>query len=424
MILKILKVGFLTIFLLFFLTGCDYPSIKKISLKFNPELKNYQKVKGESARQEDIKLVFNSRLYQNFFSHQDGCRPAEPPAEISRPIISESREVLRVGAEQQYQDISSAISAASPGDLIIVAPGRYRENLTIAKPLALKGEGRPILAGSAYQPGIRIEADQVFFEGFEVTGCRHGVYLDNVSETKVVDNIFSGNYGAAGVVIGSKNCVFYGNVFKKSLKTKQPSTVSNWSGLVFRNSSNNVAAANSLMDNWQAGIFLEGGSRNNLIIGNAVKENSQQGIFLTEASDCNTFWQNTVQENIQSNFFSEASEKNLVLKNVFSASQQGSGLWLKKSSAGLFFENSCDENFLDNVRLEENSRDNFFGGNSFSRSQTGRGMVFRASGGNQIQANEIKDNQDINVVNFQCQNFFQDNQFSGGLMKSNIVEVD
>jgi hypothetical protein len=49
--------------------------------------------------------------------------------------------VLPVGANYQFPSIGLAIEAASPGDNIIVFEGRYREAITLTKPVEIMGVG-------------------------------------------------------------------------------------------------------------------------------------------------------------------------------------------------------------------------------------------------------------------------------------------
>ena len=51
-----------------------------------------------------------------------------------------------------YPTIQAAVNAASPGDIIVVAPGTYNENVTIDKALTLRSSGgrnATIINGSA-----------------------------------------------------------------------------------------------------------------------------------------------------------------------------------------------------------------------------------------------------------------------------------
>jgi len=59
---------------------------------------------------------------------------------VQRPGIYDP-PVLRVGPSQTYQTIWDAIEAASDGDLILVEPGEYPENLILYKEVKLQGYG-------------------------------------------------------------------------------------------------------------------------------------------------------------------------------------------------------------------------------------------------------------------------------------------
>lgn len=69
---------------------------------------------------------------------------------------------------ESYQTISSAITAASPGDSVIVHPGIYHENILINKKLSLIGEGLPIIAPDNGQEAVLVTAKNVVFKGFKI----------------------------------------------------------------------------------------------------------------------------------------------------------------------------------------------------------------------------------------------------------------
>jgi len=66
--------------------------------------------------------------------------------------------------------LQQRIDAAQPGDRIAVAPGTYTGDLYIDKPLQLVGLGRPQLVGSGSGSVVRIRADRVTIEGFDIDG--------------------------------------------------------------------------------------------------------------------------------------------------------------------------------------------------------------------------------------------------------------
>lgn len=63
------------------------------------------------------------------------------------------------------QRIAGAIARAAPGDTILIARGRYEENLKIDKPLHLLGVNRPTISGGLHGDTLRIVAPDVVIEG-------------------------------------------------------------------------------------------------------------------------------------------------------------------------------------------------------------------------------------------------------------------
>ncbi|HEY4664410.1 MAG TPA: nitrous oxide reductase family maturation protein NosD [Comamonas sp.] len=66
------------------------------------------------------------------------------------------------------QDLSAAIAAAQPGDIVQIQRGHYRANLLIDKPLTLRGIDRPTLSGGNQGDTIRVTAPDVVIEGLIV----------------------------------------------------------------------------------------------------------------------------------------------------------------------------------------------------------------------------------------------------------------
>ena len=70
--------------------------------------------------------------------------------------------------------LQARVDAAEPGATVEVPPGEYVGDLVLDRPLRLVGHGRPRLVGAGDGSVVRIRADGVTVEGFEIDGRRGG----------------------------------------------------------------------------------------------------------------------------------------------------------------------------------------------------------------------------------------------------------
>ena len=94
---------------------------------------------------------------------------------------------------QPGQAIQPVIDAAAAGDVVEVLRGQYPGNLVIAKPLTLRGIGRPTVSGGLQGDTIRVRAEDVTIEGLIVRDSgdsllaqNAGIYLSPGSHRAVV----------------------------------------------------------------------------------------------------------------------------------------------------------------------------------------------------------------------------------------------
>ncbi|MCW8828664.1 MAG: nitrous oxide reductase family maturation protein NosD [Gammaproteobacteria bacterium] len=66
--------------------------------------------------------------------------------------------------------LPEVIAQASPGDRLLLSPGRYRVNLLLDKPLVIEGQPGAVLDGGGEGDVIRIVAEDVTLKGLEITG--------------------------------------------------------------------------------------------------------------------------------------------------------------------------------------------------------------------------------------------------------------
>jgi parallel beta-helix repeat protein len=101
------------------------------------------------------------------------------------------------GTNGCYSTIKAAVSAASPNDTITVAPGKYKEDVAIGKPLSLLGANRynTIIDAEGLSNGIYIDGldhaglSHVVVKGFMVENANfEGILVTNASDVTLWDN--------------------------------------------------------------------------------------------------------------------------------------------------------------------------------------------------------------------------------------------
>ena len=112
-----------------------------------------------------------------------------------------SAESWRVGGVDGWPTIGQALRAAAAGDTIVVAPGEYRANPVIEKPVTLLGEKYPRIIGHGEGNVILVIGDDVEVNGFSVSGSGDDMLISDaaikirgtgarIMNNKIHDNLF------------------------------------------------------------------------------------------------------------------------------------------------------------------------------------------------------------------------------------------
>lgn len=159
---------------------------------------------------------------------------------------------ITVGPEGcDHVSIQAAIDAASPGDVVEVQGGTYRENLVVDMSIVLRGAGngteKPIVDADGRGSAATLVADGVLLEGF---------VLENAG------------FGWAGIDVRSKDNLIRGNLV----------TDNSWYGIFLDGSSGSVIEENVVWNN-KYGIWINAGSNDNRILKNVLENNENYNAF-------------------------------------------------------------------------------------------------------------------------------------------------
>jgi hypothetical protein len=189
-----------------------------------------------------------------------------------------------------YSKIQSAVNAASPNDVIDVAPGVYKEEVIVGKPLSLIGSGR---RGSVIDAtGL---AHGIFVDGYDNAGLRNVTVAGFTVQNALYEGILV--VSAYDVVIRD-NKILNNDTVPDAMFTgaltgcpKQPGSgtyetdeTGDCGGALHLVGTVNALVSGNFMTGNADGILISdetGESRNNVIVRNVVKDNPKEcGIVL------------------------------------------------------------------------------------------------------------------------------------------------
>ncbi|MDD4332362.1 MAG: NosD domain-containing protein [Methanosarcinaceae archaeon] len=264
-----------------------------------------------------------------------------------------------------YTTIQEAVSSADDGDLILIYPGIYAENLKVYRELNLVSAAGPkstfIISNDPDADVLYVTADNVRIDGFTVLGLLSdtgsisenkwpdgpsGVFLDGANNCELTNNTFAIN--DIGISLqDSNNSNLHKNIAVRNYwdgidllnsngcKLYQNLVAGNGRGIFIGNSTNSSLLSSSVLAN-NEGINLQA-SRDCFLEGNRICGN-ELGIYVEEAKN-NTLKNNILETNFIGVILKEA-EENLFYENHFASREQnaidyGTNIW--NSSVGNFW---------------------------------------------------------------------------------------
>lgn len=329
---------------------------------------------------------------------------------------------LRVPADHRM--IQAAVDAASPGDVVLVAPGTYAERVRLRAGVTLRSDGddapgklglrraeETIIDGGGAQgagPGVEM-AESSTLDGFTVTNV--GVYDDaqwnkhHATQGSEQPYEMIGAPGTAGIGVDGVTCTIRSNIVHHIGYTgialqgapdrrSAPYVVNN---VCYRNMGGGIGAmqgsaavieANVCFQNFFAGIGHE--NANPLVVRNVCYENIRAGIGISEGA-CPTVRGNKCYRNRRAGIGirTGANTAPLVEDNDCYANDMA-GIGCDEGAAPLIRSNRCYENALAGIGCRDESRPLIVGNKCYRNKMSGIG----SEGGAQsvISRNECYEN--------------------------------
>ncbi len=253
---------------------------------------------------------------------------------------------------QAGESIQAAIEKASPGDVIEVMSGTYKESVTIDRPLTLvgidSGEGMPVIdAGSIFGSVYLIE-NGCQLMGFRILNLQgHGIDV-NSNHNKIANNTIEA-CGASIYLGGANSNIVSHNDAKISCQGLigllpsdaiqlmdsndniiEGNTASDaWIGIYLMHSHNNTVRENNAHGN-DHGIASLGSNRNNIRENNA-SDNKEEGIGFLDGCTDNILTENTATGNAIGILLQD-SNNNTIYLNDFINNEQNARSTKSKNS--------------------------------------------------------------------------------------------
>ena len=243
---------------------------------------------------------------------------------------------------QPGESIQTAVDNAISGDVIILKPGTYTENIKIDKDnLAITSEsGNPddtiITAKSSNNHVIAMQADYVKISGLEITGTKDsyaGIYLSGCNNCIIENNKILNN-GHGIYLLNSKY-----NMLSNNRVTNNGEY-----GILFSTASNNTLSGNTASDNKGRGIHI-GTSDGNTLSGNTMSSNGIYGLFVCPRSNYNlvynNYFNNTVNAEIKNGLGNAYNTTKTEGTNIVGGSFLAGNFWAEPDGSG-FSETAID----------------------------------------------------------------------------------
>ena len=309
--------------------------------------------------------------------------------------------------------IQTAVTAAGPGDTVIVRDGTYTENVEVnVANLTLRSENgsafTTVLAALNSSDVFFVTANSVTIMGFTVrnaTDSASGIHLHFVHHCTISGNNASGNYNGIRLISSSNNTLtgntanlnYYDGIglyISSNHNTIASNTAfNNEYGIDLSSSSNNSLTANTANSNNYDGIYLGYSSNNNNLTGNTANSNNDTGIYLYSSSN-NNLMGNTATNNSNVGIYLEGADSNTISESE-ATENTFTGIYLHGSTHNNVTNSTANSNVYYGILLWSHSNNNTIQTNTASDNEYG--ITFGYSDSNTIYNNIVRDNSWVGV---------------------------
>lgn len=195
--------------------------------------------------------------------------------------------VFKVGKNEQYKTIKSAIAAAQSGDTIFVQKGHYIEGtIDLHKSITLIGIDRPIIDGNMNGEIITFNADNIVLKGFKLINSGRdeirsvaAVHIYTSADSVIDNNIFENNHFGIYVQRGLR--VLISN---NKITTNRGTSEENIGDGIHLLGSREIWVKNNYISGHKDGIYLEKNAKC-FVFHNLSRHNLRYGLHFMFSND-------------------------------------------------------------------------------------------------------------------------------------------
>ncbi|AMV30541.1 Cadherin domain protein [Pirellula sp. SH-Sr6A] len=214
-------------------------------------------------------------------------------------VVDSTGKTYRLVGRGGFDSIQSAIDAANAGDIILIAPGTFVEDVNVTKAgVTVKGAGSDATTVSGAIGGavatIQVSASNVTIEDVRIT--REGNNTTdwnnsglNSAGVAVIGTAISGMTVRRTLIVGNRTGIDINNTSGHTIVNN--TITNNRTGMILRNQTNNLTVeSNFITNNWTSGVlFLDASNGSNVpvqeALNSAFRFNNISGNWYAQVED-------------------------------------------------------------------------------------------------------------------------------------------